>query len=156
VYYVTGKHKRIKQRCLVCEIEFFKRPAKYCSLKCRGVAFKGPYNPVWRGGITLNLPAYTRTRTLAKRQFVAQFKQNPCADCHNRFPPVCMDFDHRDPATKIKGGVSTLVSHNATNARILEEIAKCDLVCSNCHRIRTQSRHLQADDAHLASIGCST
>ena len=49
-----------------------------------------------------------------------------------------MDFDHRDATTKTFI-VSDIVNHSGMKA-ILEEIAKCDLVCSNCHRIRTFSR----------------
>ena len=58
----------------------------------------------------------------------------PCADCAKRFDPVCMDFDHRDPSQK---------SFNIGQSRrlrwplVLAEIAKCDIVCANCHRIRT-------------------
>lgn len=50
-----------------------------------------------------------------------------------------MDFDHRDPATKTKA-VSQLISECRSMDIILEEIAKCDLVCANCHRIRTWAR----------------
>ena len=60
----------------------------------------------------------------------------PCADCGDIFPAVCMDFDHRDPTTKsftISQGLSNLPT------TIMTEMAKCDIVCSNCHRIRTFS-----------------
>jgi hypothetical protein len=45
-----------------------------------------------------------------------------------------MDFDHREDKVEI---VSRLLWANAAKEKILAEIAKCDLVCSNCHRIRT-------------------
>lgn len=45
-----------------------------------------------------------------------------------------MDFDHRNPATK-KANVARL-KHKSTEG-MLAEITKCDLVCANCHRIRT-------------------
>jgi len=34
------------------------------------------------------------------RQILAWLREAPCLDCGRKFPPVCMDFDHRDPATK--------------------------------------------------------
>lgn len=53
-----------------------------------------------------------------------------------------MDFDHRNPADKIKE-LSKLANKNWSERKLLEEIAKCDLVCANCHRDRTQRRFLE-------------
>jgi hypothetical protein len=69
---------------------------------------------------------------------VAGIKNQPCADCGQRFPPYVMDFDH-PPGTKKIAAVSRLVWDGSTRV-LLAEIAKCDLVCSNCHRIRTWER----------------
>jgi hypothetical protein len=72
------------------------------------------------------------------RELIAAAKNQPCADCGGTFPLVCMDFDHRDPALKsftIAQGLQR--SHEA----LLAEIAKCDVVCSNCHRLRTAAQH---------------
>jgi len=49
-----------------------------------------------------------------------------------------MDFDHRDGTTKVQG-VTRMVSRAGTD-RILAEAAKCDIVCANCHRLRTFNR----------------
>lgn len=71
-----------------------------------------------------------------KKTRVDALKDKPCMDCGQSFPPYVMDFDHRNPATKsfnIGRGFSRKW------ATIEAEIAKCDLVCSNCHRIRTFS-----------------
>ncbi len=68
--------------------------------------------------------------------FIRTAKDAPCTDCGGRFAPCVMDFDHvrgdkRFPLSKGAGkGLSTCRA----------EIAKCDLVCSNCHRIRTTIR----------------
>jgi hypothetical protein len=63
-------------------------------------------------------------------------------DCGGRFPACAMDFDHRDPTTK----VAKVMNHRNRVAPVLREIAKCDLVCANCHRIRTfrEKHHLGA------------
>lgn len=59
-----------------------------------------------------------------------------CADCKKKFPPECMDFDH------IRGDKEFLVSEAETKnpQRVQKEVEKCELVCSNCHRIRTKKR----------------
>jgi hypothetical protein len=46
-----------------------------------------------------------------------------------------MDFHHRDGVKKDMP-VSWLVNMGAAWIRIEAEMAKCDLVCANCHRIR--------------------
>jgi hypothetical protein len=67
---------------------------------------------------------------------VATLKAKPCMDCGGMFPPECMDFDHRDPASKTLTGVQFYVN----SEKVAAEIAKCDLVCANCHRTRTKRR----------------
>lgn len=72
---------------------------------------------------------------LEQRAFLNEQKNKPCQDCGNRFDPCQMDFDHCKGEAKVKD-VSRMF-HWAQD-KILAEIAKCELVCSNCHRDRTQ------------------
>ena len=76
-------------------------------------------------------------RSRGQRAKVAALKAPPCTDCHRQFPPECMDFDHRDGEVKT-ATISQLIGHGLD--RILAEIAKCDLICANCHRRRTYRR----------------
>ena len=78
-----------------------------------------------------------RRRMTEHRALLAKMKDAPCADCGGRFPSCVMDFDHRDPATKIKSVANLLAKPWSV---VMDEIAKCDLVCANCHRIRTSER----------------
>lgn len=59
-----------------------------------------------------------------------------CADCGYNENPVALDFDHVR-GVKLKP-VSQMMSHGLED--ILREIDKCDVVCANCHRIRTYNR----------------
>ena len=70
-------------------------------------------------------------------------ESNPCMDCNEFFPAICMDFDHRDAETKVNC-VGSMIGFNWET--IETEISKCDLVCSNCHRIRTDARRRQLHD----------
>lgn len=59
----------------------------------------------------------------------------PCATCNELYPPCAMDFDH-------VRGVKRHAVGNMTNyrrERVLEEIAKCQLLCCACHRVKTQA-----------------
>lgn len=74
-----------------------------------------------------------------KAQFVADYKNRPCADCGVQYPSYVMDLDHLPELTKLVK-VSTLVSTGASIKRIKEELSKCEVVCANCHRERTNLR----------------
>lgn len=79
---------------------------------------------------------YALKRQASGKTFINKFKDAPCTDCGNKFPPYVMDFDHvrgEKTANLAETGCYSLQS-------ILEEIEKCDLVCANCHRIRTYKR----------------
>lgn len=79
---------------------------------------------------------HRRKKQESTRAWIAELKASPCLDCGNRFPPECMDYDHCRGVKKF--GIGT--SHLRSREVILAEIAKCDLVCANCHRIRTLAR----------------
>lgn len=88
-----------------------------------------------------------RRARASRAEFLRSKKDgSPCADCGGTLPSYCMDFDHRDPASKTYE-VSKMLT--CSFALIEIEIAKCDLVCANCHRVRTFTRkhHLLAKDA---------
>lgn len=72
------------------------------------------------------------------RQFINSLKDIPCMDCNQKYPPYAMDFDHR-PGTRKQFNIST-GGPGVSRTILLAEIAKCDIVCSNCHRIRTHNR----------------
>lgn len=71
--------------------------------------------------------------------FVDSLKDKPCQDCGNVFPPCAMDFDHRVGEVKI-ASLSQFAKGLVSKRLILAEVAKCDLVCATCHRIRTCER----------------
>ena len=81
--------------------------------------------------------SYAKNLYEARRILLDGLKSKPCMDCGNSFPAICMDFDHR-PGTVKKFQIS--VKALCALARIEKEIAKCDIVCANCHRIRTKQR----------------
>lgn len=71
--------------------------------------------------------------------FLQELKESkPCTDCNVSYPYYVMDFDHLDP--KEKSFAVSKIERAKTVERLLQEVAKCDLVCSNCHRVRTHNR----------------
>lgn len=73
-----------------------------------------------------------------KKQYIRSLKERtPCADCGGHYPYWVMDFDHlRDKVFEI----SDMVFGTCNLRRLQAEIAKCEVVCANCHRERTHHR----------------
>jgi hypothetical protein len=86
------------------------------------------------------------------KALLIQAKNVPCADCGERYPPYVMDFDH------VRGVKKDIVSRlvGGSTEALLEEIAKCDVVCANCHRERTYGRRRRRDAAseHRSRYRC--
>lgn len=58
----------------------------------------------------------------------------PCTDCGQMWEPWQMQFDHRDPSQKTANVMSLI---RAGMPALEAELAKCDIVCANCHMTRT-------------------
>lgn len=76
-----------------------------------------------------------RQKTKAMRTWIQEVKSKPCMDCGVSYPYYVMDFDHRDPSIKTDF-IGKVIRRGSWNL-LREEVAKCDVVCSNCHRERT-------------------
>ena len=73
------------------------------------------------------------------RALILAAKDVPCADCSERWPAVVMEFDHR-PGTVKCFNLGDQRSRKQGLAAVLAELAKCDVLCPTCHRIRTLLR----------------
>ncbi len=92
----------------------------------------------------LALKAVARPERQRKlRAAVAAEKDRPCTDCGESYPYYVMQFDHMDGETKVLD-VATALSRGWSIARLQQEIAKCEVVCANCHAIRTHKRRAVA------------
>lgn len=115
----------------------------------------GTSNPWYNSNVATNSPAYMRAyhkkHYAANKQYyldkarrnqnrvrdlVRSAKNQPCADCKRRYPYYVMDFDH--VASKLFEPNKLWQSTGFKRAQT--ELAKCEVVCSNCHRERTQQR----------------
>jgi hypothetical protein len=72
------------------------------------------------------------------REYIAEyFAKHPCCDC-GESDPIVLTFDH--VRGEKRGNVSDMVSHGFGLESIKAEIGKCDVLCFNCHSLRTQQR----------------
>jgi transposase len=84
----------------------------------------------------------TRSRTLAKRKIWDIKEESGCVDCKEKYPHYMLDFDHLPEFEKL--GSPTEIMHKYSWEKAMEEISKCDIVCANCHKIRTWQRYLDS------------
>ena len=84
-----------------------------------------------------NYAAKARRVERAREYIWSLFQKNSCADC-GEANPVVFEFDHT--GTDKFMSVAQMVSQNYGLESIKREIAKCEIVCANCHKIRTSMR----------------
>lgn len=88
---------------------------------------------------------------LARKEMVQKIQdlkaETGCTDC-GIIDRRVLDFDHIG-SDKI-ADVSELIRRGHAWPKISAEIAKCEVVCSNCHRIRTWERRESASHRNVA------
>lgn len=76
-----------------------------------------------------------KTRRRLLYLFIFQYlKEHPCIDCGEN-DPIVLDFDH--VKDKKVNNVSTMAHDLRPLDIIKDEISKCEIRCSNCHRKKT-------------------
>lgn len=76
-------------------------------------------------------------RVKARRERLAEWFRMKKAELHcGRCPedePYCLDFHHKDPKEK-ETTMARAIHYGWSIERIEKEIAKCEVLCANCHR----------------------
>jgi hypothetical protein len=98
----------------------------------------------------------TKLNSDCKRKWLREYKSTlKCSKC-NENHVACLEFHHIDPNLKDKE-VSTIVNSNWSIERIKNEISKCIVLCSNCHRkLHWEEKNgpvAQLDSEHSATNG---
>jgi hypothetical protein len=85
-----------------------------------------------------------KRRAAEFRAYVQKIKvERGCADCGYNAHPAALDFDHLPG--NIKLGKLASMACGSSLKTIHAEIAKCDVVCANCHRVRTANRRQKVE-----------
>jgi hypothetical protein len=132
------------KRCTGCDLDkpIAEFPVKNKSTLRRGTRCRACRSAYGKVHYEKNREKYTsRTRARRHRErdsywswLMNYLTSHPCVDC-GQTNPVVLQFDHRDRSTK----VSTIgaMLKRASWTTLLTEVAKCDVRCANCHRLRT-------------------
>jgi hypothetical protein len=85
------------------------------------------------------MAAYMRQRYRKNSLIIRQLKvDRGCTDCGYNENHAALEFDHLNGRESDRDTVAQLMGKSIN--RIMKEIAKCEVVCANCHRIRTFTR----------------
>jgi len=72
------------------------------------------------------------------KEEIRRRKEKPCADCGKQYPYYVMQFDHlAEKSFEISLGFKY------GKEKLEAELAKCDVVCANCHAERTHQRQVR-------------
>lgn len=116
--------------CEFCGHEFKQRSVvqKYCTRKCGEKAARSARPEA-------DAVNKKKAKSIAHQRnanIIAEAKLAGCSRCPENHPG-CLDFHHLDPSTK-KKEISRMARDGSSEKHLLEEIAKCEILCSNCHR----------------------
>jgi hypothetical protein len=75
-----------------------------------------------------------RERLERNRQWLEEYRKTCVCSVCSESRSVCLDFHHTDPNEKVMT-ISRMVKSRFSVERIQEEIAKCVVLCANCHRV---------------------
>lgn len=113
--------------CPTCKKQFVKsRPwSKFCAPKCRHNA--------------PNKKLVTRAFQQKRRDLINKIKVDKgCAKCGYNAHAAALDFNHTHGDKKFNVSQDPKVALE----KLLAEIAKCEVLCANCHRVHTyENRH---------------
>lgn len=112
------------------------RGERFCA-DCKAIGWYRRYRQSPKGQANkIVARARDRERAQARRALLDDIKlTSGCIDCGYRQHPAALEFDHRDRSEK--SFTIARFYHSVPWATVLAEIAKCDVRCANCHRVRS-------------------
>lgn len=121
------KNKEGYYRCRVCNKLRMRKVNSTSEAKAKNVARV----KAWTDANREHYREYCRNRRAKTSKWLQEYKSQGCMNC-GELHLACLDFHHRD-ATKKKFNIGVRSSAVAMQT-LIEEVAKCDILCANCHR----------------------
>jgi predicted nucleic acid-binding Zn ribbon protein len=115
------------KKCIVCDDTISGQKKLYCSNKCKQ---KHHYDRVKEQTNTYHSQTI---RAYRRKVYLIDYLGGCCKVCKYNKNLSALEFHHRDPNIK-DSQLDIRTLSNRSMKYILEEISKCDLLCSNCHR----------------------
>ena len=105
-----------------CNVTLVGKQTKYCSRKCRNISTNLRHN---------NYQSQQQRGISRKLHFILAMG-GKCSKCGYKKNLAALTFHHTDPSMK-EMRLDRRIMSNHTMKRLRLEVAKCILLCSNCH-----------------------
>ena len=115
------------KKCVVCNNELNGQKKMYCSNNCKQ---KHHYDRVKEQTNTYHSQTI---RSYKRKLYLIELLGGCCKVCKYDKNLSALEFHHRDPNEK-ESQLDMRTLSNRSMSYIMEEVNKCDLLCSNCHR----------------------
>ena len=131
-----GKRRSKTKKCTVCgkrksleksfypNGKYYRSECKVCTQEARALYVQENLEEI---------VARKRRKRAEMRAWFQDLKAQYCCYECGEDDPRCLDFHHRDPEEK-EFILADAVRRGWGKKKILAEIDKCDVLCSNCHR----------------------
>lgn len=128
VRYWVAKYELEKYNNIVCEMcqsPLVGNQSKFCSVKCK------------QQSVNFKHKNYScqQARGLERKRKLIEIAGGECCDCGYKKNISALEFHHINPEEK-SFGIDLRKCSNLNWDRLVEEVKKCILICSNCHRER--------------------
>ena len=111
--------------CTICNKELQGRQTKFCSKKCKASSTNFKHQ----------VYECQQNRGLERKKKLIEIAGGQCCDCGYKRNIAALEFHHVNPEEKLFG-IDLRKCSNLQWDRLVEEVKKCILICSNCHRER--------------------
>lgn len=91
------------------------------------------YKDKYKDRLRLNASTWQKEKGRLNKLKAIEYLGGKCVDCGQKFPPYIYDFHHINPEIK-EFSITKIMGR--TWEKIIPELDKCVLLCSNCHRTR--------------------
>lgn len=92
------------------------------------------YSKAYYAANLVQYRAHRKRQLTETTEIIHALKARPCEDCQKSYPWYVMEFDH------VRGKKFKNINCGMGRLRLAAEVDKCDVVCANCHAIRTYQR----------------
>ena len=105
-------------------------------MRIRDRAKQRAYQKKWEAANKAKRRSWNKQARRDRYWLLSKWKEQPCEYCGGQFPPRVMEFHH------VRGEKEFTISESSSRVialrSVVREVAKCDLVCANCHRMAAE------------------
>lgn len=109
--------------------------------KNRRTAYNKEFGKKWYQAHKKEVVERRKKRQIEIKKWYDSYKSTLCCMVCGESHPACLQFHHRDRSEK-SFTIGAIATRATSKKRLINEIAKCDVLCVNCHaKVHWRERH---------------